>query len=308
MNTIQCPVCDSDSATTLYPSVADYVTRDVFQVCQCNKCGVGFTYPQPNNLDKYYQKQYRKYVGIILLILKVMYGIRSRQWSRLFQQNGAALEIGCGDGYMLHSLKQEGWQVVGIERTPEMAEFARTNLGLEVYSSGIQEIPSQIQFDLIILFQVLEHIADPVAMLKELTHRLTQDGKLIIGVPNFGSWQRKFAGKTWFHLDIPRHLIHFSPESLEMALQQVGMTIKTIRYASLEHDPYGWIQSIFNRMFNDKNRLTRLLMRMDGLTLRTIVMVVSAIVLFLPAVFLSILSWVLGAGALMEVVAIKTNQ
>jgi len=300
-----CPVCQSSATQLLYSNAADYVTRDMFSVCQCSTCGVAFTAPKPDDIGRYYQKQYRRYVGVILYILKTLYGIRSRQWSAMFSQPGAVLEVGCGDGYMLNSLREQGWNAVGIERTPEMAEFARTQLGLEVYSTGVRDIPEHQKFDAIILFQVLEHIAEPTAMLQDLAERLTPNGKLIIGVPNFDSWQRVFAGKNWFHLDIPRHLIHFSPHSLEQALQSVGMTTERIRYASVEHDPYGWLQSVLNALFGNNNHLTRVLMRMDGLSVRGVLSLVFAVVFFIPAVVCSLISWIMKKGAMMEVVAVK---
>ncbi len=302
-----CPVCQSSAIQVLYHDVADYVTGDTFNVCQCSTCSVAFTAPQPEDVGRYYQKQYRRYVGVVLYILKTLYGIRSRQWSRMFSQPGTVLEVGCGDGYMLNSLRGQGWTAVGIERTPEMAEFARTQLGLEVYSTGVQDIPNNQKFDAIILFQVLEHIAEPLTMLQEVAKRLTPNGKLIIGVPNFDSWQRVFAGKYWFHLDIPRHLVHFSPYSLEQALKLAGMTIERIRYASVEHDPYGWLQSVLNRLFSNNNHLTRILMRMDRPSMRGALSLLFAIVFFIPAVVCSLMSWMMKKGAMMEVVAVKVS-
>ena len=103
------------------------------------------------------------------------------------------------------------------------------------------------RFDLLLLNQVLEHLTDPAPTLKALAGILKPEGKLIIGVPNFDSWQSTFGGNTWFHLDVPRHLHHFSLPSLSVLIGQSGLEIQNVSYASPEHDPYGWVQSALNR-------------------------------------------------------------
>lgn len=133
----------------------------------------------------------------------------------------------------------------------------------------------------------------------------------MVAAPNLDSWQAKACGRAWFHLDVPRHLFHFTPSSLERALDQVGLQVASVEFRSFEHDPYGWVQSILNWMKFPNNQLTRMLMGMDGgatgVFSRAAVLTVSAILL-LPSVALSILSWMAGSGAIMQVWARKRNQ
>ena len=209
-----CPVCSSPEISVALHTVKDYVTGEKFDVLSCANCEVRFTYPQPKNMDKYYPARYRKYNKTVLAILKVLYRYQVNRWEKLFQKPGFALEIGCGDGLMLDALREKGWIVAGTERTKEMAEFARKNLGLDVYVGGFEEIPRGKRFDLILLFQVLEHMDDPVKILMQCEGALSSRGKLIIAVPNSASWQYTYATSNWLHLDVPRHLFHFSPTSL----------------------------------------------------------------------------------------------
>ena len=302
-----CPLCGSSEVSDFLREARDYVTGDRFDVLRCRRCEVRFTFPQPENIEIYYPGNYRRYTAWVLIVLKTLYNFQVYRWRKLFKKSGSALEMGCGDGLMLDALRRKGWMVAGTERTQEMAEFGRNTLGLQVYVGGLGEIPQGQKFDLIILFQVLEHLNDPVTVIKQCADLLAPDGKLIIAVPNSRSWQSRYSGASWFHLDVPRHLFHFSPTSLQYALNIAGLTISTIRYASFEHDPYGWVQSILNKEFDNQNKLTRLLMNLDRFTSGHIVALVMSSVLIIPGLFVSIASWLSHSGAIMQVVSSHKN-
>jgi SAM-dependent methyltransferase len=262
---------------------------------------VGFTYPQPDKLDFYYPPNYRRYGQVTSSILKILYNLRVRRWVKRFERPGIALELGCGNGMMLYSLKQMGWRVVGIERSPEVAAFERQRLGLPIFAGGLESLVPKPCFDLIILFQVLEHMPDPLTTLKQCANLLNPSGKIIIGVPNLDSWQAKYAGPDWFHLDVPRHLFHFSPTSLQNALRLANLTVADFDYISIEHDPYGWIESILNKKRITTNIITRKLMRLDGVVSGGVEVYPLAGLLLVPSLLLSLVSWMRKAGALMQV-------
>jgi SAM-dependent methyltransferase len=262
---------------------------------------VGFNYPQPDKLDPYYPPNYRRYGQVASSILKILYSLRIRRWVKRFERPGIALELGCGNGMMLYSLMQMGWHVVGIERSLEMAAFSRHRVGLPIFAGGLEAVMPKPCFDLIILFQVLEHMPDPLTTLRQCANLLNPLGKLIIGVPNLDSWQAKYAGPDWFHLDVPRHLFHFSPTSLRNALCLANLTIADISYVSLEHDPYGWIESILNKKRSQQNMITRQLMRLDSVVSGVAEVFLLAGLLLVPSIFISLVSWTRKAGALMQV-------
>jgi len=204
---------------------------------------------------------------------------------------------------MLAAFKRRGWRVLGIERNESAAETGRTRFAVEIVSTSIEELPADARFDLIILFQVLEHIGEPVALLKECGKRLAPGGNLIINVPNFGSWQAWFAGSKWLHLDVPRHLVHYTPQTLATTLDRAGLRLSSLNFASLEHDPYGWVESTLNLITRRPNTLTRFLMGLDRFGLGTIFSILLGVVLLPFAVILSIASWVAKKGALMQATA-----
>lgn len=303
----RCRVCGRTDTVEQYPNARDYVTGHTFKVMECLGCKVSFTAPCPEDMEPYYPKTYRRYTEMVIFILKSMYKLKVRRWAKLFDRPGKALEVGCGDGFMLQTLKELGWDVAGIERTDEMAAYARERFGIKVFTKGFEEIPSGAEFDLIILFQVLEHMSSPLEVLEQCRRLLKPGGKIVIGVPNFESWQSKYAGAEWFHLDAPRHLSHFSPRSLENALGMAGLSVQRINFISFEHDPFGWLQSILNKRFGNRNTLTKLLMRSKKWGRGELLLPLGVLALGLPSVLLSLTSWLFGKGAIMEVICRRNS-
>ncbi len=301
-----CKCCQATTIQLQYPQVQDYITNDRFDLWHCSTCGVHFIDFQ-GDLSKYYPARYRRYSQPILALLRQLYRFRVSRWAQEFASPGLAYELGCGDGFMLEALRNKGWNTIGSERTESVLYYARNELGLTVFvgeSDALQPAPT---FDLIVLFQVLEHMTDPMRTLAQLSKLLKPNGRLIIGVPNNSSWQAKWAGAKWFHLDPPRHLFHFSPDSLSYCLNQSGMQIIKTRYFSPEHDPFGWVQSILNRIDSRPNRLTRLLSGMDKPDAVNLLHLIVGCILGVLAVPVSLVSWVFGRGAIIEIVAGRSS-
>jgi len=303
LNSRKCSICGSTDQRPLYPDTSDHITGDPFSIVQCKECKTGFTHPVPENLNRYYPSQYRGYGGLTAAVLRTLYRIRARGWAKLKSSPGSILEIGCGPGLMLETFKSLGWTVQGIERTESVAEYARNELGIPVISDGIEKLPRQPSFDLIVMFNVLEHLPDPNAILDECVARLNPGGFLIINVPNLNSWQARFGGARWVHLDPPRHLIHFTPASLKRLLKNKGLEIDDVSFISWEHDPFGWLQSAINKFTGSYNVLTRYLMGMETMSGQVLVSLAWAGLLAVPSVMLAVVSWTEGNGALMQVCA-----
>ncbi len=306
-----CVLCQSAVTAVCIENVADYITGERFSVRQCSRCGLAATDPRVANLDRFYPAGYRRYGGATSWFLRVLYRRRVRQWARRFPTGGSALEVGCGDGWMLAMLRDHGWRVLGSERSADAARVAADVNGIPVVSGGLDEIPDGERFDLIILFQVLEHLAQPLDMLRRCSALLKPGGVVVVAVPNFASWQARLTGGSWFHLDVPRHQHHFSPEALDAALAMSGLRVIRTTWVSPEHDPYGWFQSLMNKAGIEPNLVTKFLMGMDigpRAWRAPLLLVVGGVLLVPVSVVLSISSWVRGAGAIMEKWAIKPPE
>ena len=298
-----CPMCSALDFTTIYEDARDPITLDSFRVVECSACGAAFTIPRPASLDRYYPGHYRAYGALVTRVLSTLYGLRVSRWARLKPEGASVLEVGCGPGLMLVAFRRRGWRVVGIERNEVAAETARQTLGPNTIAMSMESLPADARFDLIVLFQVLEHIGEPVALLRECARHLAPGGLLIANVPNFSSWQSRFAGSKWMHLDVPRHLNHFTPRTISATLERAGLKPVGMSFTSLEHDPYGWVESTINRLTGRANTLTRYLMGLEPFGPAVLLSFVLGVALVPPALLLSMASWQAKRGALMETTA-----
>ena len=146
---------------------------------------------------------------------------------------GSVLDAGCGDGTFLELLKEAGWQVEGFEMSPEAAEAARRR-GLRVQTGTMESIDfPQGRFAAIRLWHVLEHLADPLAALKKMKGWLRPGGELIIGIPNVASFYARAFGPRWSAWEVPRHLYHFTPQTIRQLLEKSGFDSIRVDHCSV---------------------------------------------------------------------------
>ncbi len=159
---------------------------------------------------------------------------------------------------------------------------------------------------MVVLWHVFEHLKHPDQTIEEIHRILKPGGKLIIAVPNFSSWQARWAGEHWFHLDLPRHLFHFPLSALRRLVEDRGFEYLSAHHFSLRQNPFGWVQSAMNRLaFLPRNALYSLLLRSSEtrfkFPMRTALL--AAFVLGMPfALGLSIMAALFRQGASVHVV------
>lgn len=158
------------------------------------------------------------------------------------------LDFGCGKGIFLSFAIEMGFRVKGVETSLPRASYAEKYFHIEVnksyYISG-QVFPEK--FDILTLFHVVEHLTDPIPLLKNLVrHNLNTNGILVIEAPNFTSWQSKWAGKRWMQLDVPRHLTHFTPAVLRKGVESAGCCIIHQQFFSFHLGIMGMAQTLMS--------------------------------------------------------------
>ncbi len=157
------------------------------------------------------------------------------------------LDFGSGKGLFLHFAQLKRCFVKGVESSKPRADYAREYFGLDITDSSCSGQIFDKKFDVITLFHVLEHLPNPAELLNNLIQsNLKNGGLLVIEVPNFASWQSKWAGKNWLHLDVPRHVNHFTDESLQTLVQKNNGVIVSKEYFSFHLGIIGMVQSIFS--------------------------------------------------------------
>ncbi|MFQ5593405.1 MAG: methyltransferase domain-containing protein [Anaerolineae bacterium] len=239
MESIACNLCRHQSATHWLTSV-DRVSGEGFDIVQCSRCGLRYTSPRPtaDELAAYYPEPAAP--SRLARILRRWLRERRARWCAAGLLPGRALEIGCGDGWMLETLWRMGWRVVGTERSRQSAAHA-LSLGLDVCVGELAGCGFAPQsFDLVILWHALEHLHDPLSTLSEVRLLMRPTGRLVVAVPNAASWQARVAGRCWFHLDLPRHLYHFDSQTLAAMLGRAGFRIQAWSFSSLAYEWRGW--------------------------------------------------------------------
>jgi SAM-dependent methyltransferase len=125
-------------------------------------------------------------------------------------------------------MRKLGWQVTGVDTSVRAIERIRAELGLEAHAGSLPHTELATQgFDLITMWQSLEHVHEPLPTLCEARRLLVPGGMVIISVPNIDSLPYRWFGPSWFGLDLPRHLTHFTPPTLCLMLEKAGFQVRS---------------------------------------------------------------------------------
>jgi len=242
MKYVKCNLCNSDDANLLFTAKdRNWCTEGSFNLVKCNICGLVYINPRPTmqEMPKYYPKYYHARASGIVEVTDEhkdeMYPIlkdRARSISA-FKKNGRILDVGCGDGYFLNYMKDKGWETYGVEPEEVGSKYAKDVLKVNVFIGELKEAcyPNKY-FDVITLFEVLEHLHDPSANLSEIGRILKEDGLLVITVPNFTGFAYKIFKERRIAIDAPRHLYHFSQITLCKILEKMEFKVLKIRHTS----------------------------------------------------------------------------
>ena len=139
---------------------------------------------------------------------------------------GTLLDVGCGHGLTLTVAKQLGWHARGLEIDPAAARAARAR-GLEVLDGSYERLADfKQELDCVVCSHVLEHVHDPVDLLRRLAQALKPGGTLLMSLPNATSLVRQHFGDDWRGLEAPRHLTIPSMSQLAINLRAVGFSVR----------------------------------------------------------------------------------
>lgn len=223
--------------TSVYPSkVKDYsVSNEEFELKHDSKYDYLCTFPAPSpeDLPRYYESE--NYIshtdGKRSLFEKAYQWVKSISLKRKIQivrkhsKGSNLLDIGAGTGDFVLTAKQAGFNAVGAEPSVVARKHAEDK-GVSLLSST-ERIADYSQ-DAITMWHVLEHVPDVNAQIGELKRLLKPDGILVIAVPNYKSFDAIHYGKYWAAFDVPRHLYHFSKDSIRTLFNESGFSVEAI--------------------------------------------------------------------------------
>ncbi len=257
----RCPVCLS-AEVGLFPLLkAEENYFGGYRLYECGGCGVVFTHPLPSEAETlgFYGGDYYSFTSLSLeslpwwrhvaralvlslfflrrtgsgktvLVEKLLFGLMRNvpQMVPLFFPGRHILDLGCGAGDQMALWQEVGLDARGVDISP-VAALRGSRRGLKIFSGEIWDAGFEGgSFDIVYANHVLEHTRDPHATLKEIERILRPHGVLIIGVPNTASHLLRLFGSRWFPLQVPLHLLHFSPASLHALLAQNGFAVRQV--------------------------------------------------------------------------------
>jgi SAM-dependent methyltransferase len=232
-----CPACHSNEADLLF------VKHD-YRLVRCPACGLAYIDNPPDDAgiaalyqsdDSYHDRlidenspEYARMDGVARRHM----GVLTRHWASPTENGHAAhvLDVGCSAGLFLKRARDAGFAVSGLEMSPRSVEYARSTLALNVHQGAIEDaVFADASFDIITLFDVIEHLADPYAAAKHLARWLKPGGILLMSTPNIDglfprvSYLPSKALDYWPHPEPPHHLFQFSEKTLADLARQAGL-------------------------------------------------------------------------------------
>lgn len=276
----ECPVCFSNQLSEPLPVKDHSISKEWFNLVTCRKCQFTFTQNPPSEeaIGPYYASE--DYVshsdskkGLINSIYHRVRSIMLQKKARLVKnkaKGNSLLDIGSGTGYFLETMKKAGFETKGVEINDKARAFSKAQFDLNVLSpKAFFEQEAEMEFDIITLWHVLEHLYNLDEYMNRIKASLKDDGSLIVAVPNIDSFDSHYYEQDWAGLDVPRHLWHFTPASMNVFAEKHGWHITEYRilpfdsfYVALLSEKYkdnmfetikgflvggvSWLNAIFN--------------------------------------------------------------
>jgi len=241
-----CNICGK-SEFSIYLQTKDFfLTGEEFTIVKCKSCGFLFVNPRPdaNEISKYYKSE--EYISHSNtkkgLLNKIYHIIRKRNHQKkyeiisFYKQFGTILDIGCATGEFLNYLKKQSWETMGVEPDLDARNYANNEYGLKVMPETFLNDTSSEKFDVITMWHVLEHVHALEERVQQIKRLLTKNGIATIAVPNAGSYDAQNYGKYWAGYDLPRHIYHFTQESIIKLFEKYNFKLDKI--VPMKYDAY----------------------------------------------------------------------
>jgi SAM-dependent methyltransferase len=254
---LNCPLCGSTGPRSQY-KVRDrhYKNEGEFTYHICNSCGLEFLDPMPNALElmKFYPED--SYYAYTLKLkpdpfwkkaLRFLLFLEFKTKDPSFANPGRMLDVGCGNGWFIYSMREQGWEVSGVEPSKAAVEAGKRMANLDIHHGDLlsTHFPDN-HFDYIRFNHSFEHIPNPAENLNEVRRILKPGGKALIGVPNIASVSARLFGKYWYYLGAPVHTFNFSGKTLSKLVSNHGFKNIEVKYNGNWRGFCGSIQIMLN--------------------------------------------------------------
>jgi SAM-dependent methyltransferase len=307
MTTATCPACGGRLAPWLSAPAAEPGLGDI-ALLRCVACGTAVT-DAPASAELYEAGAYNpgrpRGAGLAAPLLRAFDAQRLRFLRGAGVAPGAVVvDAGAGRGRFVAHARDAGYDARGVEPSARGVAGAAETYGVALERAGLEDAavaPGSV--DAVTLWHVLEHLDDVPGALATVARWLRPGGVLLVGVPNLGSWQARVGGARWYHLDLPRHRVHFTVDGLTRALARAGFEVVATHHVLAEHNPFGMWQSAVNRATRRPSYLFHLLKRNAPWRSRDLVVTLAALPLVPVAVVAELVVGLARRGGTVAVVA-----
>lgn len=232
----KCPWCGSDKAQINLWLKDEFLSKEDFHICECLSCGLLYTMPRPpkEKLGEYYKSEeyYSHQENTKGFIPKVYEAVKKVNLKHKYQiategkEVGTLLDIGCGVGDFIHTAEEQGWEAIGVEPSDDAKSIARTRIKGNIINSEELEKLADASFDLITMWHVLEHVDELRWQVEQLQRLVKPEGRIVIAVPNYKSYDGQYYKEHWAAYDVPRHLNHFNKQTITKIFKTSGLELK----------------------------------------------------------------------------------
>jgi 2-polyprenyl-3-methyl-5-hydroxy-6-metoxy-1,4-benzoquinol methylase len=251
-----CPVCGATTIKKVLTAKDHTVSQREFEIWECSNCTLRFTQniPGEQEIAAFYQSE--NYIshsdtskGIVNRLYHMVRKRTLKSKRKLIEScsnrnSGNLLDIGAGTGAFLHHMQEHQWQVTGLEPDPAARERALSLYALNLLSPDHLFHIGEKSMDVITMWHVLEHVHRLHEYMEQLKKILQPGGLLFIAVPNYTSRDAASYGASWAAWDVPRHLYHFSPSSMEQLVKKHGLQLQAVKPM--------WFDSFYVSLLSEK--------------------------------------------------------
>ncbi len=222
---LKCPVCENSSGfRTAYQFSS-------FKLMDCQDCGFRFIPPSDHLPEDYYERYKDESAAIEVakanVDLKLGMNLDRYRWISSIKPSGRLLDVGAGWGHFVAAGRQTAFQAEGIEPSACNADFARNHLGVPVAHGSFLEMTAVDAFDVVTMWDVLEHINEPFTFVQQAYRVLRPGGIVVIKVPDVSSVIARFSGKFWHNIS-HEHVNLFGKHTLPLLLERCGFNVRKI--------------------------------------------------------------------------------
>lgn len=257
----ECPLCRGDKFVRLLEARDfHYGNPGKYTLVKCVGCSLCFQNPMysESELSAFYPSDYYSFVDRFSLDQNNSFRGRLRSIvlgpdihctkDPKFERPGRMLDVGCGSGWFMAKMREQGWDVKGVEPSAAAARLGRSEKGLDIFAGSLlaASFPSK-SFDYVRFNHSFEHMANPNEILDEAHRILADNGKLMIGVPNRASLNARIFGPYWWHLALPVHTFAYSTQPLSKLLSDHEFRVEKVVFNTERNAIIGSIRIYLNR-------------------------------------------------------------